>query len=163
MNEVTVNMDNLTTEEREQLLALVEKGNKKPFEVWKPQNHETTYRVYGDGAIACDGYSKACSSDFNLYSRGRIFKTKAEAEFFSEQERILTQYRRLAEESWSGEKIDWSDGDINKYFCEYYDARLAVNANQFAKTQSTLYFKTRESLKAAIKTIGEENIIKYLF
>ena len=160
MNEVTVNMDNLTTEEREQLLALVEKANKKPFEVWKPTESDKGCMLQGDGYTW--EYPDLESSK-KYHKQGRAFKTKAEAEFFSEQERILTQYKRLAAESWAGEKIDWNDHTEEKYYIDMQNEKMSINSLVCLKFQGTVYFKTKESLESAIKTIGEENTIKYLF
>lgn len=160
MNEVTVNMDNLTTEEREQLLALVKKGNKKPFEVWKPTRDYECYILQGNGRpSACCGLKIT----LDYYTQGRVFETREQAEFHAEQERILTQYKRLAEESWAGEAIDWRNDIWNKYYLFVYYGVLQFDASCAISHQGVIYFKTEESLDAAIKTIGEENIIKYLF
>lgn len=35
MNKITINLDNLTAEERELLMALVDKGGKPKSKVWK--------------------------------------------------------------------------------------------------------------------------------
>jgi hypothetical protein len=160
MNEVTVNLDNLTAEERKQLLALVGKAN-KPFEVWKPFENVDIFKVCADGSI--NSYRYYSPEDVNYYTQGRLFQTREQAEFFSEQERILTQYKRLAAESWTGEKIDWSDFDINKWEACLRNNELDYTTIYNGRYVGGVYFKTEESLKSAIKTIGEENIIKYLF
>ena len=162
MNEVTVNLDNLTTAEREQLLALVEKGNKKPFEVWRPTMYEDYYSVSIGGDLVKVIWQND-NNDSSFYAQGRVFKTEEEADFFSEQERILTKYKRLAEESWAGEKINWSDFDINKWEACLRNNELDYTTIYNGRYVGGVYFKTEESLKSAIKTIGEENIIKYLF
>lgn len=159
MNEVTVNMDNLTVEERMQLLALVEKGNKKPFEVWRPtegniwvlQGHGIPYEVGAHGKA------------LEYHAQGRAFETREQAEFYAEQERILTQYRRLAEESWAGEKIDWNNRLQYKFSIVKCENVLHVYENQKHCGQGKIYFRTKESLEDAMKTIDGENIIKYLF
>lgn len=51
MNEtLNVNLNNLTEEERNTLLALVEKSVKEP-KVWKPEINEKYYYVRSDGGI----------------------------------------------------------------------------------------------------------------
>lgn len=162
MNEVTVNMDNLTTEEREQLLALVEKGNKKPFEVWKPQKGEHYFYVEVHGRIE----SCCCDNDefdIGTFKQGRVFQTKTEAEFFSTKECILTQYKRLAAESWAGEVIDLDSQSQAKHYLYFGENKIYSCVDYHRKIQGAIYFKTFKDLEAAIETIGEENIIKYLF
>jgi hypothetical protein len=159
MNEVTVNMDNLTVDERMQLLALVEKGNKKPFEVWKPTKG-SVWVVQGNGRTS-EGGAHGMTLDY--YAQGRAFETREQAEFYAEQERILTQYKRLAEESWAGEKIDWNNRLQYKFSIVRCENVLRAYENQKHCGQGKIYFRTRESLENAMKTIGGENIIKYLF
>ena len=156
MNEVTVNMDNLTTEEREQLLALAEKGNKKPFEVPKPLGGTDGLVLCGDGCISR-------GSAFAYHGRGLWAKTEEELKFIDQQRIILTQYKRLAAESWAGEVIDWSDYDVDKWELCFRDNELDYTKIYNGRYVGGVYFKTEESIKSAIKTIGEENIIKYLF
>lgn len=156
MNEIKVNIDNLTAEQKEQLLALIEKGSKKPFEAWKPTINDNGFCVFGNGT-----YSNG-QIDYNgFYKQGRVFPTKEQAELFSRQERILTQYRRLAEESWAGEMIVW-DCISQKYCLGIISSGLSITSCASLCLQGTVYFKTRESLEKAIETIGEKNIIHYL-
>ena len=158
MNEVTVNMENLNDDEKKQLLALVEKAN-KPFEVWKPTENDKGFVLSGKGIVFPSHY---LDDSNGYYKQGRCAETEEELIFQREQERILTQYKRLAAESWAGEKIDWNDVDIPKCYIEF-GRNIGWNQEQTTKVQGVVYFKTEKSLKAAIKTIGEENIIKYLF
>ena len=46
MDEIKLNMENLTKEEREQLLKLVEKANRKESKVWKPKYNDKYYEQY---------------------------------------------------------------------------------------------------------------------
>ena len=48
---ITINMENLSQEERTALLSLIEKANKPKSKVWKPESDEMYYYSCSDGFI----------------------------------------------------------------------------------------------------------------
>lgn len=163
MNEtVTINMENLSTEEREQFMRLVEKGNKKKSKVWEPADREKYYYVRSDGEVLHGYYEKCCSFDCSIYSIGNCFRTEEEAKFVAEKIKVTAELKRFAEEN--NKNIDWNDESQDKY-CLRYDCKyneMLVECNQFLKHNS-IYFSSKEIAKRAITTIGIKRLKKYFF
>ena len=110
MNEtITVNMENLTDTEREQLMNLVKKASneEKKSKVWKPKIGESYY----DLGATCLTW-RDDSSDNYLYSIGEVFKTAEEADEEEKRRKILNQWKRLSveageeENEWNANKFD---------------------------------------------------------
>lgn len=163
MNNITVNMDNLSTDERNTLLKLVEKANKPKNKVWKPDDGELYYTVTGDTSILEYKY-RELSDDIRRYTIGNCFKTKEEAEFALEKQKVITELKRFALENNECE-LDWSDTDKKKYFIayNYKDKFVDIVYSHFKKLGENIYFSSADIAKQAIKTIGEDRLKKYYF
>lgn len=162
MNSINVNLDNLTPDEREQLLKLVEKGNKPKSKVWKPEMNEQYYLVTTFGDISCFNWDDD-SGDNDLYSIGNCYRTEEEAEFAMERMKVVAELERYTQEHNNGE-IDWT-GEAASYYRLSYDHRdndIFVDNNTILQATAT-YFTSREIALDAIKAIGEDRIKKYLF
>lgn len=168
MEEIKVNLDNLTNEERETLLKLVEKGNKAN----KKRERLKMYCCIGnDGGIVYqnDHYFNNNDNDDIQYNEfhyrfGNYFKTKEEAEFAMKKQFIYQQLKDYALEHNTGE-IDWTNSYLNK-FCIAYDYQnnnLFIDIMRTIKYPNTVYFTSEEIAIAAVKEVGEDNIKKYLF
>lgn len=163
MNEtVTINMENLSKEEREQFMRLVEKGNKKKSKVWEPADRDKYYYVRSDGEVLHGYYEKCCSFDCSIYSIGNCFRTEEEAKFVAEKIKVIAELKRFAEEN--NKQMDWNNEKQDKYYLRYnYNCnKIFVDNNQFLKC-TTIYFSSEEIAKKAIETIGEERLKKYYF
>ena len=163
MNSINVNLDNLTPDEREQLLKLVEKGNKPKSKVWKPGSYQEywTFNTI-DGDIETLVYSEDEVDNF-LYSIGHMYATEADAEFALECMKVVAELERYAQEHNNGE-IDWT-GEAASYYRLSYDHRdndIFVDNNTILQATAT-YFTSREIALDAIKTSGKDRIKKYLF
>ena len=81
-NQITVNMENLSNEEREQLLKLVEKSNEQqPKKRWRAEDEEDYYFI--DYCNKINTWKELnYKTDEDLYEIGNYFKTEEEAEFF---------------------------------------------------------------------------------
>lgn len=159
---VTINIENLSEEERKQFMELVEKSNKEKNKVWKPTDREKYYYIRNDGEVYHGFYEKYCSTDCGNYSMGNCFRTEEEAKFAVEKLKVIAELKRFAEEN--NDKIDWNDESQDKY-CLRYDYKynkMLVESNQFLKHNST-YFSSKEIAKRAIETIGKERLKKYYF
>ncbi len=114
---ITVNMENLSQEERSTLLSLIEKANKPKNKVWKPEKDETYYYLYSYGKIEEDTWDNA-NEDRIRYAIGNCFKTKEEAEFALERQKVITELKRFALEH-NDKEIDWNNIEQRKCFLSY--------------------------------------------
>ena len=152
MEEIKINMENLSQEEREYYLKLAEKGQKPVEREW-PQEGDDYY------FLACDDYIGEESwygdeLDCFLYDVGNCFHTEEEAEWYREHLKVCAELRRMAD----GKVKDGVWVELN------YNIEGGVSALRYCKFQACPYiFATRESAKKAIDTIGEERLKKYWF
>lgn len=160
---LTVNMDNLTEEERNQLLALIEKSTKKKSKVWKPELEETYYRIEGTKVISNIWHN--IPYDNYSYSIGNCSPTKEKAKFAVERLKVITELKRFAQEH-NEKEIDWRDFGQCKYFiyCEFHDNAEYIDIGCAKECKSNdIYFTSEEIAQQAIEAIGEDRIKKYYF
>lgn len=156
MDEIKVNLQNLSGAEREELMRLIGNANKK--EAWKPKYDETYYAVEGDGRV----YAMMCNAtkfDDRRVMINNCFETKKEAEWMVEHLKVKAALKRYADEhneSFGSKKVYiWWNG-----FKEKVDA---YTENTPSITADQIYFSSEEIAKNAIKEIGEERLKKYYF
>lgn len=160
---ITVNMENLSNEERTTLLSLIEKAKQKN-KVWKPEENETYYYSYSYGNIDEDTWDSA-NEDRNRYALGNCFKTKEEAEFALEKQKVITKLKRFALEH-NKEKIDWNNSKKMKYYLYFNHEQNCIMISYYCIYQyicEPIYFTSEKITQAAIKEIGEERLKKYYF
>lgn len=160
MNELKVNFENLTEEERAELLKLVEKANKPKSKVWKPKEGESYFAWCG--TVRNYDWDNDCI-DNNNYAIGNCFKTEEEAQNAVERLKIRAELQRFADEH--NEPIDWEDCITDKwYICyDYLYKIVGCSPIRIVRDCFQIYFTSREVAKAAIQSVGEERIKKYLF
>lgn len=150
-------------EERTTLLSLIEKANKPKNKVWKPEKGEKYYYSYSDGSIY---YDSNLSSNIhkNRYAIGNCFKTKEEAEFALERQKVITELKRFALEH-NEEEIDWSNINQNKYYLYFHHDKnyTCISACTYYQYTQCIYYTSIEIARAAIQEIGEERLKKYYF
>ena len=161
MNEITINLENLTNTEIGQILALAEKANKS--KTWKPKDNEDYYVIFSCGDINCmawynDGF------DNDRYALGNCFKTQEEAEWAVEYLKVKAELQRFADEH-NTEPIDWNNKKQFKYMIGYkaFSNSVCVNSYILNKFAGTDYFTSEEIAQQAIDYIGEERLKKYYF
>lgn len=161
-NNITVNMENLSEEERKQLMKLIQKSNGSKWKVCKPKNNEKYFFISGCGVINSFRWIND-STDNGCYGIGNCFKTEEEAEFALEKAKVETELRRFAEENNEYE-IDWKDRR-EKYFIYYdYIKEIISTSYKFSfRRTSAPFFTSKEIAEQAIKSIGEERLKKYYF
>lgn len=162
MNVITVKMENLSEEERKQLIELVEKSNKENNKVWKPADREKYYYIRNDGEVYHGFYEKYCSADCGNYSMGNCFRTREEAEFAAEKLKVSAELKRFAKEN--NEEIDWNKQTQLKYhlFYNHRDKEIVIDYNTVYQFNS-INFSSVKIAKQAVNTIGEERLKKYYF
>lgn len=163
MNEtLNVNLNNLTEEERNTLLALVEKCAREPEpKVWKPEIGDEYFYVKTNGEIGSAGWDDIVDKD--RYAHGDCFRTKEEAKFTVEKLKVIAELKRFAQKH-NEEKIDWNDIDQEKYYFYYNCTYKRFDINLVYGTKgNAIYFSSKEIAEQAVKEIGEERIKKYYF
>lgn len=156
---LNVNMDNLTEEERNQLLALIEKSTKKKSKVWKPELEETYYRIEGTKVISNIWHN--IPYDNYSYSIGNCFQTEEEAEFAVERLKVIAELKRFAQEH-NEKEIDWNNFNQDKFSITYnsYDKKIDYVLSNGCKI-NFISFTSKKVLFDAIDAIGEDRIKKY--
>ena len=149
--QISVNMENLSQQEREQLISLVEKGNKKKWEGLEPN-----YVIGGRGIL----YSKqnvdpTLISDYKKI--GFVAGTEKNAKYMLEQ---LSHYAWMLQ-AWleivGDWRPDWEDSSQNK-FAVYYSCnknRLYVENWNTIKDLHGFYFQTHEQAQKFIEMVGD--------
>lgn len=161
MEEIKVNLENLTNEERETLLRLVEKGNKINKKRWRGYGAYYYITPCGDVTYSFDSM---CLYDEQCYKLGNYFQTKEEAEFARKKQCIYQKLKDYALEH-NTEEIDLNNNIQHKWFMRYDN--VCKKMGYFCMTSllhmHQIYFTSEKIARAAVKEIGEDNIKKYLF
>ncbi|MGI6500325.1 MAG: hypothetical protein ACOX1S_05445 [Anaerostipes sp.] len=162
-NEIKVNFENLTEEERETLMRLVEKANTPKSKVWKPKNYERYYFIKNSDT-ADNSIWNNDSVDFRRYDMGNIFKTRKEAEFAAEKQKVIVELKRYAIEHNEG-IIRWADGNEYKYHISYSHElnKILISSRIYVQDMAQVYFTSMKIAQDAINAVGEDRLKKYLF
>lgn len=160
-NNITVNMENLSEEEREQLMKIIKKSNGCKRKVWKPECNKNYWIINGSRVVNSSWDND--NVDYRRYEIGNCFKTEKEAKFALEKLKVEAELRRFAEENNECE-IDWTDRKQNKWLiCYNYDSKNIDTGYDDTLRTHYIYFSSKEIAKQAIKHIGEERLKKYYF
>lgn len=163
-NNITVNMENLSTEERKQLISLVEKSNQpKPKNRWRANCGEHYYTIFSDGYIdrPCENNQ---SVDNLRYKLGNYFETPEEVKCELEKRLVYQQLKDYAIKHNDGE-VNWTDENQIKYYISYSSRSnsLLIDWCKVRINMYNIYFTSLEIAQNAIETIGEDRIKKYIF
>lgn len=161
MEEIKLNMENLSKEEREQLLKLVEKANKKGSKIWKPEPGEAYYVIDDCGAIykSVVGRAHDESIDEGRYSIGNCFNTQEEAEFALEKQKVIVELERFAKEN--NKHSEYCVSSLLVYNRPKHKVECLQLVDRYYPT--SLIFSDSQVGMDAIQTIGEDRLIKYYF
>lgn len=127
---------------------------------WKPKEGESYYYICSSGVISNDTFSEGWSQDKLRRDFCNAFQTREEAEHMVEKIKIINKLRELS-------NINFNDTSGEAHYAIAYD----VEANEITYIVSyyykylpfNIYFATKEALKKAVETIGEDNLKKYYF
>ena len=130
-----------------------------PTQMWKPQADETYYSIDNSGIILGTNNAEF-DMDRRAIELGNCFKTKEKALHMLKKIKIINKLRELS-------NINFNDTSNKAHYAIAYDAET----NEIASTVSfyykylpfNIYFATKEDLKKAVETIGEDNLKKYYF
>ena len=155
---IAINMDNLDEEEREQLLALIEKANKPQKKLWQPQEKERFYYIDCEGKVATWGFSLINHQP--RLKMGNCFQTRAEAKFALERLKVLYELKMLA--NGFNPLKERKDGYILGYDLSFKKVEI-VSTYGAGYIFNDIPFETESKAQKAIETIGEERLKKYYF
>lgn len=150
---ITVDMTNLSTTEREQLLALIEKANEPQNKVWKPRKMEKYWYISSAGDIICMK-NQLLPSDFDIIALGNYFKTEKEAEFARERLKVIQQLKECGAFYKTKNTTSYELSLNNEGIIRIVPADFRYGI---------LDFETRKAAQKAIETIGAERLKKYYF
>lgn len=154
---------NLTEAEEKEFYRLVGKMNgkepdkKQDVKVRKPEYWDTVYYIDYIGRIRKmtwinDEYA------LGMWELGNIFFTKKEAEFAREKRKVEVELERYAKEH---------NGPIPEdNYCILYDEdneEFDFDVWIGSKVQGTIVFTSKQLVFDAIKEIGKDRILKYIF
>lgn len=163
-NQITVNMENLTNEEREQLLKLVKKSNEQqPKKRWRGEYDEEYYFI--DYCNKIDAWKELnYKTDKGLYELGNYFKTEEEAEFELNKRLVYQELKDYALEHNEND-VDWTNVNQLKWGI-FYDNESKCLDYDYWYTRcyiGQIHFYSEETAREAVKAVGENRIKKYLF
>jgi len=157
--QVTVNLENLSEEDKKKFWDIVEKSNKP--QIWEPKDGDKYYIVRSDVVTdSATWYGWAC--DKYRYKIGNCFKTKEEAEFAAERLKVIAELHRYAKEN-NPTDFDWTNC-VDKWRL-YYDlqtGKISTVYNKYGVTFGDI-FASSDIAKAAIEKIGRDRLKKYYF
>lgn len=160
-NNITVNMENLSEEEREQLMKIIKKSNGCKRKVWKPECDKNYWIINGFRVVNSSWDND--NVDYRRYEIGNCFKTEKEAKFALEKLKVEAELRRFAEENNECE-IDWTDEDQEKWCMHYsYGDGDVYFTNAYCHKRNDIYFSSKKIGAQAVNSIGKERLKKYYF
>lgn len=161
MNEIKLNLDNLTREERAQLIALVHKANRTGGKRYMPEKEDIYYFVDECG-ICCHSkwFDDTCDND--RFDFNNVFKTEQEAEKVAKQKRVLAKMQIFALEHNDEDLTFAWDADMTKNKLKFYIGYNCANKKfkvhevcQFVNPFA-VYFVSAEIAQACIDELGDE-------
>ena len=164
MDNIKVDMENLSEKEREQLIGLIKKANQKSKKRWRAESNKEYYFV-DESRNRVSTHLPVCGSvDKELYRFGNYFKTIEEANFELNRRLVYQELKDYALEHNSIE-IDWSNSENSKWTIRYDhpEGLITVGAWWNCQDLGQIYFSSQNIAWDAIKTIGKDRIKKYLF
>ena len=164
---IIIEVEYLTQEEKEMLFGLIDKAATRKEKDPYPTEGYYYWYISLDGRVVREHWHKKMRLCQYLWSVGNVFFTKEEAEFALEKQKIKTELQRFADEHNDPEELEWEGGDLHyDIVFEYRDGHKKGLVTQPAftfKGMDCIYFTSNEIADAAVKTIGKERILKYMF
>lgn len=157
METININLENLTKEERDRLLSLVEKSNKK--KIFKPKKGETFYCVTETGWITSKVYN-GYEDHQDMINNGNCYKTLDAVENAAVREPLVRQMERFAYQCGSTKELMFTKCD--KYCIGYdYTSKKLTILHHLNEVGNNIYFTKAKYVQECIEEFGENNIKKY--
>lgn len=130
-----------------------------PTQMWKPQEDETYYSIDNSGIILGTN-NVNFDMDRRAIELGNCFKTKEKALHMVEKIKIINKLRELS-------NINFNDTSGEAHYAIAYDSEAKeithIVSYFYKPLPFNIYFATKEALKKAVETIGEDKLKKYYF
>ena len=141
-------------EKRIKAESFLEPYIEKPKTIWDLKKDDTYYLIDIDGEVM-NAIWNNIYIDNDFRNIGNIFLTKEEAEFEVERRKIETEMIRLG----GRRNFKFNGDNYGIYYCD------GINVVYYCNTmyQGLIYFDTIKDAHDAIKEIGKNRIIKYIF
>mgnify|MGYP006982384970 CR=1 FL=1 len=136
-----------------------EQKKKESKKRWKPELGEDYFYIMGCGSVS-DLYWSNDLDDQDHYILRNVFKTKEEAEFEVERRKIMAELQNYADEH-NGKithpsEAFWLGLDED-------DMSITVEYESYLPPVGTVLFSDADTAMDAVKVVGEERILKYMF
>ena len=162
----------MNKETKEEMASRIKKLKKEFAELKKEVNKEEIkngrwtpdfgddYWVIECGDIAQE-QNDSSPFDENLINVNKVFKTREEAMFELERQKV---FRKIEKFEHCFTKEEWENDSVEKYFLYFdIDSKLVMIDFDYSLIRGIPYFKTREDAEACINEIGEVNLKRYYF
>lgn len=124
-----------------------------PNPMWEPKANDKFYSVtYGN---VINPFWNGSMTDKKALASGMVFKTKEEAEFAVEKQRVIAEMSE-----WAGKPNTFNEYVIA--FIGYVEPYIKVYKAQHGPC-GELRFATKEDAQGCIYAVGAERILKYYF
>lgn len=157
MDSISVNLENLSEQERESLMKLIEKANKPKSKVWKPKTGERYWSISMEGAILSYVWDNNYF-DNKLYDVDNVFREE-EAREEVIRRKMLKRWKDLSIES--GEDGNPWDGNSFHWYAYLDEDNVRISCLD-STHDANIFFQTREACEAAIGELGKDNVKKYI-
>lgn len=157
-NKITVDLSNLSEDERKQLLTLIEKANKPKPTVCKPIRGDRYFSLDSTG-ISFNARWDEDVCDSSRFNIGNCFKTEDEANFAVEKLKVIAELKRFAEVH---NPPEFKQNSFHKKWI--ITIRVGSDKIEPACVYSVypmISFATKEIANAAIDRIGIDRLRKY--
>lgn len=162
---------NLTEAEEKEFYRLVGKMNgeetdkKQDAKVKKPRYGDVVFHLNYVGEIRRGTWLNT-QTDSKMRELGNIFFTEEEADFAKEKAKVKRELERYALEHNDSEKEAWDGNNFHfEIACGYLSKEcicVSTNTGPY-RGESITYFTSKEIAEGAIKFVGKDRILKYLF
>ena len=140
----------------EDIKAALDEHKKK--QAW-PQKGDKYWYIRYDNTIDCTVWDNMIE-EFQMLEIGNAFRTQEEAEFKTEQLKVLHELEELADDDQP-----WDQHHFHYAICYFHGTNEIITEAllDFQNIPNIYSFKTRQSAQAAIDKIGKNRLKKYYF
>lgn len=164
-DKINISLSDMTDEDKKTLLDLIKKYSNKKNKRWKPEYKESYFYISGHGGIDHCGCWLCDGIDNKYFNLRNCFKTKEEAEFELERRKIIAELHNYADE-YNATDIDWDKRNQQKCFIyySYTESKFEISFTTLdRRIGDDIYFTSYEVAESAIKHVGKNRILKYVF
>lgn len=130
----------------------------KKKQAW-PKMGDKYWYIKFNNTIGCTVWDNL-TEEFQMLEIGNVFRTQEEAEFKTEQLKVLHELEQLADD----DQIDVYNDYHYLLMYDFDESAVKINSIVCAGFMyGTHYFKTEKSALAAIDKIGKDRLRKYYF